>query len=114
MLLHIIEEGLKINMAECSKILYEVLLSWIKKIYDPMKVVSVQDSTPAHGSKTVRTFLKRELLLFVPSTVSYSSSSDFNLCNYCIWGDVENVSNILPYNSACGLPENFRGVTIKE
>ena len=73
---HFIDAGLKINTAEYLKILKEVLLPWIKKNYDPMKVMFIQDSAPAHGSKTVQKFLKRELPLFVPSTIWPSSSPD--------------------------------------
>ena len=63
---HFIDAGLKINTAKYLKILKEFLLPWIKKNYDPIKVMFIQDSAPAHGSKTVQKFLKRELLLFVP------------------------------------------------
>ena len=66
---HFIEVGLKINTAEYLKILEEVLLPWIKKNYDPIKVMFIQDSAPAHGSKTVQTFLKREIPLFIPSNI---------------------------------------------
>ena len=64
-----IETGLKINTVECQRILEEVILPWIKKNYDPMKVMFGQDSAPTHGSKIVQTFLKREIPLFVTSNV---------------------------------------------
>ena len=79
---HFIDVGLKINTAEYLKILKEVLLPWIKKNYDPMKVMFIQDSVPAHGSKTVQKFLKRELPLFVLTTVWPSSLPDLNPCDY--------------------------------
>ena len=75
---HFIDAGLKINTAEYLKILKEVLLPWIKKNYDPIKVIFIQDSAPAHRSKTVQKFLKRELPLFVPSTIWPSSLPDLN------------------------------------
>ena len=36
---HFIETGLKINTVEYQRILEEVILPWIKKNYDPMKVI---------------------------------------------------------------------------
>ena len=105
---HFIDAGLKINTAEYLKILKEVLLPWIKKNYDPMKVMFIQDSAPAHGSKTVQKFLKKELPLFVPSTISPSSSPDLNPCDYWLWGDVEKVSNAQPHSSVVSLKTSIR------
>lgn len=105
---HFIEAGLKINTVEYLKILEEVLLPWIKKNYDPMKVMFVQDSAPAHGSKTVQTFLKREIPLFVPSNVWPSSSPDLNPCDYWLWGDVEKVSNSQPHNTVASLKTSIK------
>ena len=113
---HFIEAGLKINTVEYLKILEEVLLPWIKKNYDPMKVMFIQDSAPAHGSKTVQTFLKRKIPLFVPSNIWPSSSPDLNRCDYWLWGDVEKVSNSQPHNSVASLKTSIRQAfcTIKE
>ena len=105
---HFIDAGLKINTAEYLKILKEVLLPWIKKNYGPMKVMFIQDSVPAHGSKTVQKFLKRELPLFVPSTIWPSSSPDLNPCDYWLWGNVEKVSNAQPHSSVVSLKTSIR------
>ena len=81
-----------------------------------MKVMFIQDSAPAHGSKTVQTFLKREIPLFVPSNIWPSSSPDLNPCEYWLWGDVEKVSNFRPHNSVTSLKTSIRRAfrTIKE
>ena len=65
---HFIEAGMKIKMAADLKILEEVLLPWIKKNHDPMKVMFIQDFGHAHGSKA-KVFPKRHYPLFVPSNV---------------------------------------------
>ena len=105
---YFIDAGLKINTAEYLKILKEVLLPWIKKNYDPMKVMFIQDSAPAHGSKTVQKFLKRELPLFVPPTIWPSSLPDLNPCDYWLWGNVEKVSNAQPHSSVVSLKTSIR------
>ena len=51
-----IEAGLKINTAAYLKILQEALFTLMKN-YDIMKVMFIQNSVPAHGSKTVHSFL---------------------------------------------------------
>ena len=63
---HFIEAGLKINTAEYLKILKDVSMPWIRRNYDPFKVMLVQDSAPAHGAKKVQDFLKENLPLSVP------------------------------------------------
>ena len=58
--LHFLITALKINTAEYLKVLEAVLLPSIEKNFDPMKFMFIRDSAPAHGSKTVPSFLKRE------------------------------------------------------
>ena len=60
---HFIEAGLKINTAEYLKILKDVLMPWIRRNYDPFKVMLVQDSALVHGAKKVQDFLKENLPL---------------------------------------------------
>ena len=55
---HFIESGLEINTVEYLKILNEVLLPWMKKNYDSMKVIFIQDFATANRSETVQFFLK--------------------------------------------------------
>ena len=73
-----------------------------------MKVMFIQDSAPAHGSKTVQKFLKRELPLFVPSTIWPSSLPDLNPCDYWLWGNVEKVSNAQPHSGVVFLKTSIR------
>ena len=79
---HFIEAGLKINTAEYLKILKDVLMPWIRRNYDPFKVMLVQDSAPAHGAKKVQDFLKENFPLMVPKDIWSSSSPDLNVCDY--------------------------------
>ena len=78
--------GLKIIMVEYLKILDKVVLLLIEKNYDPVKVLFIQDSAPARGSKTMLTFLKRErvnyYIIIVSSNVWLSISPDFNSCDH--------------------------------
>ena len=68
---HFIEAGLKINTLEYLKILEEEKFTlWIKKNYDITEVMFIHESAPAHLSKLVLIFLKRELPLFV-GTLKY-------------------------------------------
>ena len=86
---HFIEAGLKINTAEYLKILKDVLMSWIRRKYDPFKVMLVQDSAPAHRAKKVQDFLKENLPLMVPKDIWPSSSPDLNVCDYWLFGVIE-------------------------
>jgi hypothetical protein len=105
---HFIEAGLKINTTEYLKILTEVLMPWIRKHYDPKKVMFVQDSAPAHGSKAVQEFLKAELPNFVPKEVWPSSSPDLNPCDFWLWGAVEVKSNAAPHNTIASLKRSIK------
>ena len=80
MLPHFIEAGLKINTAEYLKILKDVLMPYIRRNYDPFKVMLVEDSAPAHGAKKVQGFLKENLPLMVSKNIWPSSSPDLNVC----------------------------------
>ena len=64
---HFIEAGLKINIAEYLKILKDILVSWIRRNYDPFKVMIIQDSAPVHGAKSVQDFLKENVHLMIPN-----------------------------------------------
>ena len=94
---HFVEAGLKINTSEYLKILNDVLLPWIRRNYDPTKVMLVQDSAPAHGAKKVQDFLKENLPLFVPKDIWPSSSPDLNVCDYWLFGVIEGQSNVSPH-----------------
>ena len=96
--MHFIEAGLKVNTEEYLKILKEVLIPWIKKNYDPKKVMFIWDSTSAHGSKKVQTFFRTKLPHFVLSDIWPSSLPGLNPCDYWLWGRVEKVSNACPHN----------------
>ena len=48
---HFIEAGVKINTAEYLKILKDVLMPWIRRNYDPSKVMLVQDSARAYSKE---------------------------------------------------------------
>ena len=87
-----IEADLKINTAEYMKIPKEALVSWIKKNYDPVKVMCIQDSAPAHVSNTVQNILKRELLVLAPWNIWHSCSPDLYSCSFFLWEDNEKVS----------------------
>ena len=69
-----------------------------------MEVISpmfIHDSAPAHESKTVQAFLKKELPRFVGSNVWLSSSPDLNHCHNLLWRNVEKVSNARPPTMKC-------------
>ena len=59
----------------------------------------VQDSAPAHRAKTIREFLKKQLSFFVRKDVWPSSLPDLNPCDYCLWSEVEKMSNNKPHNT---------------
>ena len=58
------------------KILTDVLMPWITKYYDPQRIMFVQDSASAHGSKIVQKYLMVNLPLFFPKDKWPSSSLD--------------------------------------
>ena len=64
------------------KFLEEVLLTWIRKNYDSMKAMFINDSAPAHGSKRMQTHLKRGLPLFAHQKVWPPGSPELNPCHY--------------------------------
>ncbi|KAF2362962.1 Homeobox domain-like [Trinorchestia longiramus] len=105
---HFIEAGLKINTAEYLKILKDVLMPWIRRNYDPFKVMLVQDSAPAHGAKKVQDFLKENLPLMVPKDIWPSSSPDLNVCDYWLFGVIEEKSNITSHPSVNSLKSAIR------
>ena len=105
---HFIEAGLKINTAEYLKILKDVLMLWIRRNYDPFKVMLVQDSAPAHGAKKVQDFLKENLPLMVPNDVWPSSSPDLNACDYWLFVVIEGKSNVTPHPSVNSLKASIR------
>ena len=90
------------------KILERVVLSWIIGNYDPKHVMFVQDSAPAHGGKTVREFLKKQLPLFVQKDVWPSSSPNLNPCDYWLWSKVEKMSNNKPHNTIESLKSDIQ------
>lgn len=105
---HFIEAGLKINTAEYLKILKDVLMPWIRRNYDPFKVMLVQDSAPAHGAKKVQDFLKENLPLMVPKDIWPSSSPDLNVCDYWLFGVIEGKSNVTSHSSVNSLKAAIR------
>ena len=105
---HFIEAGLKINTAEYLKILKDVLMPWIRRNYDPFKVMLVQDSAPAHEAKKVQNFLKENLPLMVPKDIWPSSSPDLNVCDYWLFGVIEGESNATLHSSANSLKAAIR------
>jgi len=105
---HFIKAGLKINTEEYLKILKDVLMPWIVKFYDPQRVMFVQDSAPAHGSKKVQKYLKEHLPLFVPKETWPSSSPDLNPCDYWMWSVIEKQSNASPHNSIKSLETSIK------
>ena len=105
---HFIEEGLRINTAEYLKILKDVLMPWIRRNYDPFKVMLVQDSAPAHGAKKVQDFLKENLPLMVPKDIWPSSSPDLNVCDYWLFGVIEGESNATSHPSVNSLKAAIR------
>ena len=105
---HFIEAGLKINTAEYMKILQDVMLPWIIRHYDRTQVMFVQDSAPAHGSRTVQDYLKQKMPLFVPKDMWPSSSPDLNPCDYWMWGVIEAHSNAVAHNSVNNLKDAIR------
>ncbi|KAF2352619.1 hypothetical protein FHG87_016621 [Trinorchestia longiramus] len=105
---HFIEAGLKINTAEYLKILKDVLMPWIRRNYDPFKVMLVQDSAPAHGAKKVQDFLKENLPLMVPKAIWPSSSPDLNVCDYWLFGVIEEKSNVTSHPSVNSLKSAIR------
>ena len=105
---HFIEAGLKINTAEYLKILKDVLMPWIRRNYDPFKVMLVQDSAPAHGAKKVQDFLKENLPLMVPKDIWPSSSPDLNVCDYWLFGVIEGESNVTSHPSVNSLKAAIR------
>ena len=105
---HFIETGLKINTAEYLKILKDVLMPWIRRNYDLFKVMFVQDSAPAHGTKKVQDFLKEKLPLKVPNEIWPSSSPDLNVCDYWLFGVIEGESNVTSHPSVNSLKAAFR------
>ena len=105
---HFIEAGLKINAAEYLKILKDVLMPWIRRNYDPFKVMLVQDSAPAHGAKKLQDFLKENLPLMVPKDIWPSSSPDLNVCDYWLFGVIEGTSNVTSHPSVNSLKAAIR------
>ena len=105
---HFIEAGLKINTAECLIILKDILMPWIRRIYDPFKLMLVQDSAPEHGAKKVQNFLKENLPLMVPKDIWPSSSPDLNVCDYWLFGVIEGKSNVTSHPSVNSLKASIR------
>ena len=105
---HFIEAGLKINTTEYMKILQDVMMPWVTRHYDPTQVMFVQDSAPAHGSKTVQDYLQQKMPLFVPKDMWPSSSPDLNPCDFWLWGVIEEDSNAAPHNSVDSLKVAIR------
>ena len=100
---HFIEAGLKIKAAEYLTILKDVLMPWIRRNYNPFRVMLVQDSAPAHGAKKVQDLLKENLPLMVPKDIWPSSSSDLNVCDYWLFGVIEGKSNVILHPSVNSL-----------
>ena len=108
---HFIEAGLKINTAENLKILKDVLMQWIRRKYDPFKVMLVvQDSEPAHEAKKVQdgSVLKFNLPWMVPKDIWPSSSPDLNVCDYWLFGVIEGKSNVTSHPSVNSLKAFIR------
>lgn len=72
--------------------LEEVLFPWIKKKYDPKKVMSIQDSCSC-----VKTVQKELPFFFVPSNICPSSSPDLNPCDYLLWEDGHPHNSVLSW-----------------
>ena len=105
---HFIEAGLKINIAGYLKILKDVLMPWIRRNYDPFKVMLVQDSAPAHGAKKVQDFLNENLPLMVSKDIWLSSLPDLNVCDYWLFGVIEGYSNVNSHPSVNSLKASIR------
>ena len=105
MLPHFSETGLKVNTAEIPK---DVLMPWIRRNYDPFKVMLVQDSAPAHGAKKVQDFLKENLRLMVPKDIWSISSPDLTVCDYWLFGVIEGEPNVTSHLSVNSLKAAIR------
>ena len=105
---HFIEAGVKINTADYLKILKDVLMPWIRRSYDPSKVMLFQDSARAHRAKKVQDFLKENLPLMVPKDIWPSSSPDLNVCDYWLFGVIEGKSNVTSHSSVNSLKAAIR------
>ena len=105
---HSSKRALKSTQREYLKILKDVLMPWIRRNYDPFKVMLVQDSAPAHGAKKVQDFLKENLPLMVPKDIWPSSSPDLNVCDYWLFGVIEGTSNVTSHPSVNSLKAAIR------
>ena len=84
------------------------MMPWITKYNDPQRIMFVQDSAPAHGSKKVQKYLKENLPLFFRQDTWPSSSPDFNPCDYWMWSVIEDKSSAAPHNSIRSLETSFK------
>ena len=105
---HFIEASLKINTAEYLKILKDYLIPWIRRNYDPFKVMLIQDSAPAYGAKNVQDFLKENLPLIIPKDIWPSSSPGLNVCDYLLFGVIEGEFNVTSHPSINSLKTAIR------
>ena len=64
-------------------------MPWIRRNYDPFRVMLVQDSAPAHGAKKVQDFLTENFPLMVSMDIWSSNSPDLNVCDYWMYGVIE-------------------------
>ena len=102
------KRGLKINTAEYLKILKDVLMTWIRRNYDPFKVMLVQDFAPAHGAKKVQDFLKENLPVMVPKDIWPISSPYLSVCDYWLFGVIEGKSNVTSHPRVNSLKSSIR------
>ena len=68
----------------------------------------VQDSAPAHASQRVQDFLSQKIPMYVPKDIWPSNSTDLNLCDFWMWGVVEQKSNSTAHASVSDLKKAIR------
>ena len=82
---YFIQAVLKRNTREYLNNLIDSLLSRKREKYEPNEVMLVQESARAHGSKTVQTYVKENLPMFVPKDIRASSSPDLVVCDFSVF-----------------------------
>ena len=100
---HIFEVGLKVNNKVYLDVLKSVVIPWYNLVVSGKPWVWQQDSAQAHKSKETKAWRQKECYDFVPFSRWPPSYPDLNPLDYFVWSYVENITNMISYNTKASL-----------
>ena len=103
---HIFEVSLKVNTKVYLDVLKSVVIPWCNQVAGGRPLVR-------HKTKETQAWLQKECYDFVPISHCPHSSSDLNSPDYFVWSFVENITNMISYNTKASLIAAIRRVFAK-